>query len=49
MEWLNWYLPEPSIHFQWYMVVPFLLGYVLLPLTAFFFLAFFYFSFLLCV
>ena len=37
MEWLNWYLPEPSIHFQWYMVVPFLLGYVLLPLTAFFF------------
>ena len=37
MEWLNWYLPELSIRFQWYMVVPFLLGYVLLPLTAFFF------------
>ncbi len=34
MEWLGGYL---SVHFQWYMILPVLLSYVVLPLTAFFF------------
>lgn len=37
MEWLSRYFSEFFICFQWYMIVPCLLGYVLLPLTVFFF------------
>lgn len=37
MDWLNWYLSDISVGFQWYMVMPALIAHVLLPLTTFFF------------
>lgn len=37
MEWMNGFFPDFPISFQWYMVVPGLLGYGLLPLITFFF------------
>lgn len=35
MDWLNWYLSDISVHFQWYMVLPALMAHVLLPLITF--------------
>ena len=37
MEWLNWFLPDLPMRFQWYMIVPGLLAYILLPLIIFYF------------
>ena len=37
MEWLNWFLPDLPMRFQWYMIVPGLLAYILLPLLTFYF------------
>lgn len=37
MEWLNWFLPDLPMRFQWYMIVPGLLAYILLPLITFYF------------
>ena len=37
MDWLNGYLSDLSVHFQWYMVLPVLMAHVLLPLITFFF------------